>query len=95
MKIAYAGTACSWRYRGVFKDTYNIIDIDENNNIKIDIKIVGGKRIPLSEVVSKYEPEDLDATRVINTQILVVLKILIQMQKNSIFIFYLNNIIIK
>jgi 3',5'-cyclic-AMP phosphodiesterase len=57
MKIAYAGTACSWRYRGVFKDTYNIIDIDENNNIKIDIKIVGGKRIPLSEVVSKYEPE--------------------------------------
>jgi Icc protein len=57
MKIAYAGTACSWRYRGVFKDTYNIIDIDENNNIKIDIKIVGGKRIPLSEVVNKYEPE--------------------------------------
>jgi len=57
MKIAYAGTACSWRYRGVFKDTYNIIDIDKNNNIKIDIKIVGGKRIPLSEVVSKYEPE--------------------------------------
>jgi len=57
MKIAYAGTACSWRYRGVFKDTYNIIDIDENNNIKIDMKIVGEKRIPLSEVVSKYEPE--------------------------------------
>ena len=57
MKIAYAGTACSWRYRGVFKDTYNIIDIDENNNIKVDIKIVGGKRIPLSEVVKKYEPE--------------------------------------
>src|SRR5919107_2672545 len=57
MKIAYAGTACSWRYRGVFEDTYNIIDIDENNNIKVDIKIVGGKRIPLSEVVKKYEPE--------------------------------------
>lgn len=57
MKIAYAGTACSWRYRGVFKDTYNIIDIDENNNLKIDIKIVGEKRIPLSEVVNKYEPE--------------------------------------
>jgi 3',5'-cyclic AMP phosphodiesterase CpdA len=57
MKIAYAGTACSWRYRGVFKDTYNIIDIDENNNLKIDIKIVGGKRTPLSEVVNKYEPE--------------------------------------
>ena len=57
MKIAYAGTACSWRYRGVFKDTYNIIDIDENNNIKIDLKIVGEKRTPLSEVVNEYQPE--------------------------------------
>jgi len=57
MKIAYAGTACSWRYRGVFEDTYNIIDIGEDNNINIDIKIVGGKRIPLSEVVNRYEPE--------------------------------------
>jgi hypothetical protein len=55
MKIAYAGTACSWRYRGVFEDTYNIIDISNNNKIDIDIKIVGGKRIPLSEVVKKYE----------------------------------------
>ncbi|MBA3749367.1 MAG: metallophosphoesterase [Nitrosopumilus sp.] len=56
MKIAYAGTACSWRYRGVFEDTYNIIDIQEDGKIEIDIKIVGGKRIPLSEVVSRYEP---------------------------------------
>jgi 3',5'-cyclic-AMP phosphodiesterase len=60
MKIAYAGTACSWRYRGVFEDTYNIIDIREDNEIDIDIKIVGGKRIPLSEVVNNYEPEDRD-----------------------------------
>jgi 3',5'-cyclic-AMP phosphodiesterase len=58
MKIAYAGTACSWRYRGVFEDTYNIIDIREDNKIDIDIKIVGGNRIPLSEVVNTYEPED-------------------------------------
>lgn len=60
MKIAYAGTACSWRYRGVFEDTYNIIDIREDNKIDIDIKIVGGKRIPLSEVVNNYEPDDRD-----------------------------------
>jgi len=58
MKIAYAGTACSWRYRGVFEDTYNIIDIDSNGKIEIDIKIVGGKRMPLSEVVNQYNPED-------------------------------------
>ncbi len=58
MKIAYAGTACSWRYRGVFEDTYNIIDIGEDNKIDIDLKIVGGIRMPLSEVVNRYEPED-------------------------------------
>ena len=58
MKIAYAGTACSWRYRGVFEDTYNIIDIGEDNRIDVDLKIVGGKRIPLSEVVNRYKPEE-------------------------------------
>jgi 3',5'-cyclic-AMP phosphodiesterase len=58
MKIAYAGTACSWRYRGVFEDTYNIIDIGEDGKIDIDIKIVGGKRMPLSEVVNRYNPEE-------------------------------------
>jgi 3',5'-cyclic-AMP phosphodiesterase len=57
MKIAYAGTACSWRYRGVFEDTYNIIDIGEDGKIDIDIKIVGGNRIPLFEVVNRYEIE--------------------------------------
>ena len=58
MKIAYAGTASSWRYRGVFEDTYNVIDIGEGNKIDIDLKVVGGKRIPLSEIVKRYEPED-------------------------------------
>lgn len=57
MKIAYAGTACSWRYRGVFEDTYNIIEIKENNEIVIDIKIVGGKKIPLSDIVKTYNPD--------------------------------------
>jgi Icc protein len=58
MKIAYAGTACSWRYRGVFEDTYNIIDIDEDGKIDIDLKVVGGKRIPLYDVVNNYIPEE-------------------------------------
>lgn len=57
MKIAYAGTACSWRYRGVFEETYNIIDVGKDGKIEIDIKIVGGKRMPLSQVVERYDPE--------------------------------------
>ena len=57
LKIAYAGTACSWRYRGVFEDTYNIIDV-RDGRIDIDIKIVGGKRMPLSDVVRRYESEE-------------------------------------
>ena len=57
LKIAYAGTACSWRYRGVFEDTYNIIDI-RDGKIDVDIKTVGGKRMPLSEVVNKYQSEE-------------------------------------
>jgi 3',5'-cyclic-AMP phosphodiesterase len=56
LKIAYAGTACSWRYRGVFEDTYNIIEI-KGSKIEVDIKVVGGKRIPLAEIVKTYEPE--------------------------------------
>ena len=39
------------------KYTYNIIDIGEDGKIDIDIKIVGGKSIPLSEVVNRYEPD--------------------------------------
>jgi 3',5'-cyclic AMP phosphodiesterase CpdA len=57
LKIAYAGTACSWRYRGVFEDTYNIIDV-RNGKIEIDIKIVGGKTMPLSDVVKGYKSEE-------------------------------------
>ena len=56
LKIAYAGTSSSWRYRGIFEDTYNIIEVKEKN-INIDIKIVGGRRFPISELVEKYEPE--------------------------------------
>ena len=60
LKIAYAGTACSWRYRGIFEDTYNIIDI-RDGKIDVDIKTVGGKRMPLSEVVNRYQSEERKA----------------------------------
>jgi 3',5'-cyclic-AMP phosphodiesterase len=56
LKIAYAGTACSWRYRGVFEDTYNIVEVNDEK-IEVDIKIAGGKRMPLSDVVKRYESE--------------------------------------
>lgn len=55
LMIAYAGTATSWRYRGVFNDTYNIINVLDGK-IEIDIKLVGGKRMALSDIVRKYEP---------------------------------------
>jgi Icc protein len=58
LQIAYAGTACSWRYRGIFQDTYNIIDIDKKGEIKLDLKIVGQKaKVPLSNIVKKYKQE--------------------------------------
>jgi 3',5'-cyclic-AMP phosphodiesterase len=56
LKIAYAGTACSWRYRGIFEDSYNIVEF-KGEKIEVDIKIVGGKRMPLSDVVKRYESE--------------------------------------
>jgi 3',5'-cyclic-AMP phosphodiesterase len=54
--ILYAGTASSWRYRGIFQNTYNILDI-KNNKVQADIKVVGGKRIPLSEIVQRFKEE--------------------------------------
>lgn len=55
LEIAYAGTASSTRFRGFFENAYNIIDLN-NGKSQIDIKIVGGKRMPLLNLVDKYEP---------------------------------------
>ena len=52
--IANAGTASSERMRGLFENTYNIITI-EKNKIKVDLKIVGGKRMPLQDLVANYK----------------------------------------
>ena len=55
LQIAYAGTTSSERYRGFFENTYNIVNIDDGK-VSVDMKIVGGKRIPLVEIVEKYKP---------------------------------------
>jgi len=55
LEIAYAGTASSTRFRGFFENAYNILDV-RNGKSQIDIKIVGGKRMPLLNLVHKYKP---------------------------------------
>ena len=56
LEIAYAGTASSTRFRGFFENCYNIIDIEKGKKPRVDIKIVGKKRFPLSELVERYKP---------------------------------------
>ncbi|MGQ0795253.1 MAG: metallophosphoesterase family protein [Nitrosopumilaceae archaeon] len=53
LSIVNAGTTSSERMRGFFENTYNIITI-EKNKIKVDLKIVGGKRFPLKDLVTNY-----------------------------------------
>lgn len=54
LSIANAGTASSERMRGLFENTYNIITI-EKGKIRVDLKIVGGKRMPLKDLVENYK----------------------------------------
>ena len=51
--VVNAGTASSERMRGLFENTYNIITIDKNKII-VDLKIVGGKTMPLQNLVTNY-----------------------------------------
>ena len=53
LAIVNAGTAASERTRGLFENTYNIITI-KDKKIQVDLKIVGGKRIPLEDIVKNY-----------------------------------------
>jgi len=55
LQLAYAGTTSSTRYRGFFENSYNIVNI-KDGKASVDIKIVGGKRTSLSEIVEKYRP---------------------------------------
>ncbi len=53
LEIVNAGTVSSDRVRGLFENSYNIITI-EDKKIKVDLKIVGGKRLPLEDIVKNY-----------------------------------------
>ena len=53
LQIVNAGTASSERVRGLFENTYNIITI-KGKKVVVDLKIVGGKRIPLENIVKNY-----------------------------------------
>ena len=53
LQIVNAGTASSERVRGLFENTYNIITIKEDK-VLVDLKIVGGKRVPLDSIVKNY-----------------------------------------
>ena len=46
LSIINAGTATSERVRGLFANSYNIINI-EDKKLNVDLKIVGGKRTPM------------------------------------------------
>src|SRR5581483_7943600 len=56
LEIAYAGTTSSLRFRGFFENCYNIITIEKGKLPQVDIKIVGKKRFPLLDMVSRYKP---------------------------------------
>ena len=53
LQIVNAGTASSERSRGLFENSYNIITI-KGKKIQVDLKIVGGKRTPLENIVKNY-----------------------------------------
>ena len=53
LQIVNAGTASSERVRGLFENTYNIITI-KGKKVAVDLKIVGGKRIPIQNIVKNY-----------------------------------------
>ena len=51
--VVNAGAATSERVRGLFENTYNIITIVDKQ-VKVDLKIVGGKRVPIDDIVNNY-----------------------------------------
>ncbi len=53
LMVVNAGTATSERVRGLFENTYNIITV-KNRKVHVDLQIVGGKRIPIEDIVRNY-----------------------------------------
>ena len=54
LKIVNAGTATSERVRGMFENTYNVITVGPGRSVSVDLKVVGGRRMPIDDVVTKY-----------------------------------------
>jgi len=57
LTVVNAGTATSERVRGFFENTYNILTIS-NKKVDVDLKIVGGKRLSMDEMVNNYSLYD-------------------------------------
>ena len=57
LTVVNAGTATSERVRGFFENTYNILTIS-NKKVEVDLKIVGGKRLSMDEMVNNYNLYD-------------------------------------
>jgi len=53
LTVVNAGTATSERVRGFFENSYNILTIT-NKQVQVDLKIVGGKRLPINEIMNNY-----------------------------------------
>jgi len=51
--VVNAGTATSERARGLFANTYNIVTV-KDRKIQVDLKIVGGRRLPIEDIVKNY-----------------------------------------
>ena len=57
LTVVNAGTATSERVRGFFENTYNILTIS-NKKVNVDLKIVGGERLSMDEMVNNYSLYD-------------------------------------
>ena len=53
LMVVNAGTATSERVRGLFENTYNIVTV-KGGRIRVDLKIVGGRRVPIEDIVKDY-----------------------------------------
>ncbi len=53
LTVVNAGAVTSERVRGLFENTYNILTIS-NKKIQVDLKIVGGKRLPIEDIMNNY-----------------------------------------
>jgi len=53
LTVVNAGAATSERVRGLFENTFNILTIS-NKKVQVDLKIVGGKRLHIDEIVNNY-----------------------------------------